>query len=84
MISDVLPCLYQISVCFYTKKIILHFLQFYCNTVGAKLVEIETASENDFLKKHLQSIGATSKQSFNQTYMLCQQEQDLFEKNPHH
>ncbi|XP_078331886.1 perlucin-like [Crassostrea virginica] len=33
---------------------------FYCNTVGAKLVEIETASENDFLKKHLQSIGATT------------------------
>ena len=28
------------------------------------MVEIETASENDFLKKHLQSIGATSKQSF--------------------
>ena len=73
MISDVLPCLYQISVCFYTKKIILHFLQFYCNTVGAKLVEIETASENDFLKKHLQSIGATSKQS----YILFQQEQWL-------
>lgn len=45
-------------------------------------MEIETASENDFLKRHLQSIGATSKQSFNQTYMLCQQEQELFGKNP--
>lgn len=62
---------------FYTNKIILHFLQFYCNTVGAKLVEIETASENDFLKKHLQSIGATSKQS----YMLFQPEPP---PPPHH
>lgn len=35
-------------------------LQFYCSSVGAKLVEIETESENNFLKRHLQTIGATS------------------------
>lgn len=35
-------------------------LQFYCSSVGAKLVEIETESDNNFLKRHLQTIGATS------------------------
>lgn len=35
-------------------------LQFYCSSVGAKLVEIETESENNFLKRHLQTTGATS------------------------
>nr|XP_034333174.1 galactose-specific lectin nattectin [Crassostrea gigas] len=32
---------------------------FYCSSVGAKLVEIETESENNFLKRHLQTTGAT-------------------------
>ncbi|XP_062587349.1 perlucin-like [Saccostrea cucullata] len=33
---------------------------FYCSTVGAHLVEIESETENNFLKKHLLDIGATA------------------------
>ncbi|XP_048727626.1 perlucin-like [Ostrea edulis] len=33
---------------------------FYCSTVKAKLVEVESVSENNFLKKHLQEIGTTA------------------------
>lgn len=32
-------------------------IQFFCSSVKAKLVEIETESENTFLKRHLQAIG---------------------------
>lgn len=36
---------------------IFFFIQFFCSSVKAKLVEIETESENTFLKRHLQTTG---------------------------
>lgn len=41
-------------------KIIINIYILCFSSVGAKLVEIETESENNFLKRHLQTTGATS------------------------